>query len=113
MIDRYLNDELRERMTDNQQKLIDELMAQPYEERSIEERRKMYEQYEKMLQEKNEAESRIKETDEMIAEYAKQGIAASVNRRNHKHGNGRQEPKDAWKMKKAKRRQQKQSRRRR
>ena len=56
MTDRYLNDELRESMSANQKDLIEKLMAQPYEERSIEERREMYEQYEKMLKERDEAE---------------------------------------------------------
>ena len=111
MIDRYLNDELRESMSANQKDLIEKLMAQPYEERSIEERREIYEQYEKMLKEKNEAESKIKDTDELIDEYAKQGIRASVSINKHKAS--RQQPKDAWKKKKAKRRQQKQSRRKR
>ena len=63
MIDRYLNDELRESMSANQKDLIEKLMAQPYEERSIEERREMYEQYEKMLKERDEAESKVKEDE--------------------------------------------------
>ena len=109
MIDRYLNDELRESMSANQKDIIEKLMAQPYEEQSIEERREMYEQYEKMLKEKNAAESKIKDTDELIDEFAKQGIRASVSINKKKIP--KQQPKDVWKKKKAKRRQQKQSRR--
>ena len=51
----------------------------------------------------------IKDNIGLVEEYAKQGISASVSI-NPKRVT-KQQPKDAWKKKKAKRRQQKQSRR--
>ncbi len=104
MIDRYLNDELRESMSANQKDLIEKLMAQPYEERSIEERREMYEQYEKMLKERDEAESKAKED-----EFTKMGYPEHAVQRPNYTPPSRIDKK----KKKAKRRQQKQSRRKR
>jgi hypothetical protein len=104
MIDRYLNDELRESMSANQKDLIEKLMAQPYEERSIEERREMYEQYEKMLKERDEAESKAKEY-----EFTKMGYPEQAVRRPNYTPPSRIDKK----KKKAKRRMQKQSRRQR
>ena len=58
MIDRYLNDELRQSLSESQKDLIAELMEQPYEERTIDDRREFLEKYNEMLQEKEKAESK-------------------------------------------------------
>lgn len=61
------------------------------------------------LKEYAAAHGDIKDNIGLIAEYAKQGISASVSI-NRKRVT-KQQPEDAWKKKKSKRRQQKQSRR--
>ena len=104
MIDRYLNDELRQSLSKSQKDLIAELMEQPYEERTIEQRREFLEKYNEMLQEKEKAESK----DE-AEEFTKNGYPARAVQRPNYTPPSRQERK----KKKAKRRAEKQARRKR